>query len=243
VEHCDECGELTEHQVLTGKLITRGNDLRLSGTLRCGLCRTTGKRTIVRPLVVEVNAVVSDGGRSQQLTISLRPEAEVGVDDILLTEEYPVKVTAIEISGPDGGDNRRVELAVPEEVVCLWTMRYDRILLKLAVQEGEATRPVDMRVEPEREFEVGQELKLGKERVRIKSLVTRSGPLDQGGATAGEIKRVWCEPLVIKKERGKWKDRGEWKDRRGDGRGRDGGRQHNRRGHDWKPGRGRGRSR
>lgn len=164
-----------------------GAERVFEGVVRCSRCGGTHaalqRETLPRPTPL----VVSWLGESTRTVFDLAPEELVEVGQRLDTTEGPVDVTAIESQG------RRLEASRGKDIDVLWGKRAGQARVKFTINKGRVTTPGELLVAPDREFAVGEEVEVGRDRVLIHRILKRTGGiLHQGSAAAGEIRRVYC---------------------------------------------------
>ena len=181
------CGR-APHRVLRGRL-SRGEELVLEGVFRCLNCGLTRQETYREWAPLSVPLVVSDGAASRRLAVDLFPGEEVRVGDSLEAAGSLVRITAIE-----AGD-KRVQAAPVETVNTLWSRQIDRLTVKFSLNKGRRTIPYEMTALPEEEFEVGDLVRLGRDRAVIHRINTSRGTVREGVVPARDIVRIYCQTV------------------------------------------------
>ncbi|MCJ2554681.1 MAG: hypothetical protein LN410_00545 [Candidatus Thermoplasmatota archaeon] len=184
---CPNCGR-APHRVLRGRL-SQGQELVLEGVFRCLRCGHTRRDTHREWAPVQVPLVVSDGDASRKVEVDLFPGEEVRVGDPLEAKGRLVRITAIEVG------ERRVQNAPVETITTLWSQRADRVTVKFSLNRGRRTIPYELRALSDEEFQIGDLVRLGRERAVIRRINTHRGTLRDGVVPARDIVRVYCQAV------------------------------------------------
>ena len=94
----------------------------------------------------DVPLIVSDEENSYRSTISLPENDFLYMDVELLLDEYPVKVTSIELVG------KRVMKGLVSDIVTIWATRYDKVRMGLAINRRATTTSIYFWVPPDEVF-------------------------------------------------------------------------------------------
>ncbi len=182
---CPNCGEVTPHRVLRGR-IGGGAERVFEGVVRCSRCGGTHAALQRETLPLPTPLVVSWLGESTRTVFDLASEELIEVGQRLDTSDGPVEVTAIESQG------RRLATSRGKDIDVLWAKRAGQARVKFTINQGRVTTPGELLVAPDRWFTVGEEVDVGRDRVLIHRILKRTGGiLHEGGAAAGEIRRVY----------------------------------------------------
>lgn len=184
---CPNCGR-APHRVIRGRL-SRGQEIVLEGTFRCLRCGDTRRETHREWAPLRLPLVVSDGSTSRRVKVSLFPGEEIRIGDPLGVEGRTIRVTAIETG------ERRVEAAKAEAIATLWGKTVDRQTVKFSLNKGRKTLSYEVPALPEEEFEVGDLVRLGRDRGVIHRIRTERGVVRDGVAQAQDIVRVYCKEV------------------------------------------------
>ncbi len=168
---------------------------------------------------VPVRVIVSIGDKSVRIRTLLsgviRAGDELVMDDETSGEAYPVKISSIEV-----GDKRE-ESAHVDEIKTIWARAIDEVVLRIAVSHRETTESIEMRVPGDREYVIGEKIKVDTRELKIIRIKIRDGGFKsrKGVAVkASDIKRVYAESgrkeprriskggerIVIKKRESVW---------------------------------------
>jgi len=180
---CEECGEVP-HRVLSGR-VTGKDFLVFQGTVKCSSCGRVTSVTYREDKPVTVPIVVSAREKSDREEIELAPEEIVAVGARLDHEGHRLEITAIEVG------ERRVEAAPAKDVRTLWAKRMDRVIVKISVNKGNRTVSHELDAAPDEEFEIGDIVDLGKERVVIHKMHVGTTTMRRGVARAEDIVRMY----------------------------------------------------
>lgn len=172
------------HRVLSGRVSGR-DAFVFQGTVKCTHCGRVRAATVREAKPIEVPIIVSEEGDSERGSIELGPDELVRVGDRLEYEGHRIEVTSIQ-----AGD-RRVPASKARNIGTLWAKRMDRILVKVSLNKGSRTITREFAAAPDEEFEVGDILDLGRERVLIHRIRVGDATLRRGMARAEDIVRVY----------------------------------------------------
>ncbi len=171
-----------------------------------------------KPREVQVRFIVSKGKESLHrralLSGTVKTGDELFIDDETTGEANLVQVTSIEI-----GDKRK-ESAAAEEIKTIWARTIDDVIVKIAVHHKETTESIEMCVPGDREFVVGDKVKVDARELKIMRIKIRDGGFKSRKGTAvraKDIKRIYAdsgkresvriskgERVVIKKRESVW---------------------------------------
>ncbi len=141
-----------------------------------------------------MRVIVSIGDKSVRIRTMLSGIVRVGdelvVDDETSGEAYPVNVSSIEV-----GDKRK-ESARAEEIKTIWARAIDEVVVKIAISHRETTESIEMKVPGDREFTIGEKIKVDSRELKIIRIKIReSGFKSRKGVAikASDIKRIYAE--------------------------------------------------
>jgi len=204
---CPSCSpdEPVPHKVLKSTLIK---------CEECGNVHSEKKET-----KVPVRVIVSIGEKSLRIRTLLSGVIRVGdelvMDDETSGEAYPVHISSIEV-----GDKRK-ESAQADEIKTIWARAIDEVVVKIAISHRETTESIEMKVPGDREFIIGEKIKVDNRELKIIRIKIRdSGFKSRKGVAikASDIKRIYAESgqreprrfskagerIVIKKRESVW---------------------------------------
>ncbi|WP_297489668.1 HVO_0476 family zinc finger protein [Thermococcus sp.] len=170
---CPECGSENVEVIRE-----RGREL----TLRCNECGHVWHVTL--PKLVKVPLIVSKHEVSFKTFAELPEGEEIGVGDIVETEDDEVRITGIELE-----ENRRVNQAKVGEVKTLWgeSLTYPKVIKVSVYLPKGLTQAFRVKVSRDEEFAVGEVVEVGGYTFRIEKIKTRGKMLTHGVAKADEI--------------------------------------------------------
>ncbi len=168
---------------------------------------------------VPVRVIVSIGEKSLRIRTLLSGVIRVG-DELVMDDEtsgvaYPVHISSIEVS------DKRKESAQADEIKTIWARAIDEVVIKIAISHRETTESVEMKVPGDREFIIGEKIKVDSRELKIIRIKIRdSGFKSRKGVVikASDIKRIYAESgqreprrfskagerIVIKKRESVW---------------------------------------
>ncbi len=180
---CEECGE-TPHRVLSGRV--SGTDVVVfQGTVKCSSCGRVRSVTVREDRPVEVPAIVSEGSKSERMTVEFGPAELVQVGARIEVDGHRLEVTAIEVG------ERRVPASKAANVRTIWVKRMDHMRVKFSVNKGSRTVVFNIDAAPDEEFEVGDIVDLGRQRAVIHKIRVGTRTLSRGSAPAEDIVRMY----------------------------------------------------
>lgn len=160
--------------------------------LKCKICNTVHKHK--KPREVGVRVIVSKGGVSFQSKAMLSGTIRIGdefiVDDESIGEATLVQVTSIEVG------NKRERSASAEDIKTIWARDVDEVTVKISLPKGKVTQSIEMKVDGNKEFVVGEKLRLDHKELRIKQIKLKKGSFKRkkGVAIAAKyIHRIYVE--------------------------------------------------
>ncbi len=185
---CPACAEETLHKVLKGKVHAKGLDIKVEATVECNECGRVHAARVKETKPIQVPTVISWKDSSERIKLEMVPEDEVTVGDII-QHEFPLLVTAVETKV------RRERRARAADVVCLWTKRYDKVVVKFSVSKGMRATSCEVEAAPDEEFCAQSIVELERGPVIITSIRTTDRNLETGSAPASDIVRIYARPV------------------------------------------------
>ncbi len=151
---------------------------------------------------VPVRVIVSIGDKSVRMRSMLsgiiRAGDELVVDDETSGEAYPVQVSSIEV-----GD-KRIESARVEEIKTIWARAIDEVVVKIAISHRETTESIEMKVPGDREFTIGEKIKVDSRELKMIRIKIRDGGFKSRkgiAVKASDIKRIYVESGIREPQR------------------------------------------
>ncbi len=186
---CPVCETETPHKILKGEVGTSGKEITIDGVVKCEECGHTRHKTIREKTAIDVPLIISWKKETEKTSISLLPDEWVHVDDELLVDGVRTKITAIET------EPRRVTKAKAEDITTIWTIKYDKTLVKVAVHKGRNTVSRVLEVPPEEEFYINDPIQVGRYDAVIQRIKTTKGIVKRGSAKADDITRIYAKMI------------------------------------------------
>ena len=115
---------------------------------------------------------------------------ELVVDDISTGDVVPIMITALEC------DDKRKPSAAIKDIDTIWGRAIDEMTVKVAIQRGEVTEPVDLKVPGDFKFVVGQNVRIDSKDYPIVSIKIRGGSFkskESDYVLAKKVKRVYAK--------------------------------------------------
>lgn len=182
---CPDCEDETLHEVLKGRLGKEGDTLE--GTLKCQECGRVHTAVVREAKTIKVPVVVSDQGESRKAEIELPEDEELRVEDELLLDDLPIIVSSLERGG--GRANR----ALAKDVTTIWAKRFDKVHVKISINDVHKTIPAELTALPEEEFFIGDLMTVGRYNVVITQIKTRDSMARRGSVPARDIVRIYAK--------------------------------------------------
>lgn len=179
---CGTCGDITLHEVVHGKV--SGTKLHLQ--VRCRDCGTKSQHVRDEVSVTNVPVVVSEGDKSHRTTVEIETDDVILVGDELLVDGIPVQVRGIEV-----GTDKRVDSSPVRDIKTLWTVRFDKVVVKFSINMGHRTKAGSQVASPDEEFTVGEMVEVKGVTAVIHRIKTWDRTLQYGSAEARDIRRIY----------------------------------------------------
>ena len=186
---CPDCGEETLHEVLKGKLSKDGDTFE--GTLRCQECSRVHTAVVREAKAIKVPIIISDQGESRRSVIELPEDEEIRVEDELVLEDLPIIISSLESNG------RRVLKAEVKDITTIWAKRFDKLHVKISINDVHKTMSTEVMALPEEEFFVGDMMTIGRYNVVITKIKTKDSMAQRGSVPARDIVRIYARKARI----------------------------------------------
>jgi Uncharacterized archaeal Zn-finger protein len=115
---------------------------------------------------------------------------EFVVDDLSTGDVVPIMITALEC------EDKRKPSAPVKDIDTIWGRAIDEMTVKVAIQRGEVTEPVNLKVPGDFKFVVGQNVRIDGKDYPIVSIKIRGGSFkskDNDYVLAKKVKRVYAK--------------------------------------------------
>lgn len=188
---CPHCGEVEAHDVL--RAATSG------WTVECLVCHNV--RTLEAPAqerYVPVPAILSDGATARTVELAVPLDGEVAIDDEFDFEGSRVRVTSVEKR-----DGTRPKSAPGRDVKVLYAVKFDTVVLRYTVNQGDVTRSFREPTPPEDEVHVGSVREVQGVNLLVKTLKSdQNRTLHRGWLFARNVRRVFADLAPSKAKAG-----------------------------------------
>jgi uncharacterized Zn finger protein len=181
---CPDCGEETLHEVLKGRLGKDGDTFE--GTLKCQECGRVHTAVVREAKMVKVPVIISDQGESKKAEMELPEDELLRVEDELLLNDLPIIISALE-----KGESR-VNKALVKDVSVIWAKRFDKVHVKISINDVHKTIPTEVIALPEEEFFIGDLMNINRYEVVITQIKTRDSTVRRGSVMARDIVRIYA---------------------------------------------------
>lgn len=179
---CEPCEDITLHEVVHGKV--SGKKLELQ--LRCKECGTKTFQVRDEVMMASVNVVISDGDQSRKTSVEIESDEMLMVGDELLVEGVPVQIRGIEKD-----TDKRVDSALASEIDTLWTVKFDKVVVKFSINMGSRTKAGSQIAAPDEEYTVGEMVEVASIEAVIHRIKTWDKVMQFGSAEARDIRRIY----------------------------------------------------
>jgi uncharacterized Zn finger protein len=179
---CETCGDITLHEVVHGKVSKK----RVHLQVRCKDCGTKSEHVREEVKTTKLKVVVSEGEQSRRTTLEIESDEVLVLGDELLVDGIPVQVRGIEI-----GTDKRVESSPVREIKTLWTVRFDKVIVKFSINMGRRTKAAEQEATPDEEFTVGELVHVKGVTAVVHRIKTWDRVLQRGSAEARDIRRIY----------------------------------------------------
>lgn len=182
---CPDCDDVTEHKILRAK----AGKSNITGTFQCTECGRVFSGTIRFPRKFEVKVLFSEGDVTGTTQTLLQENEIVSVgDEFDLDDGRHVQITYIEL--PDGSRKNKVPAT---EIKALWVKAFDKLQVKVSVNDYKQTYPMLCEAEPDDEFAVGMYMHFDLWDCVIHAIKTKERLLRKGSAEARDIVRIYAK--------------------------------------------------
>ena len=182
---CPDCGEETLHEVLKGRLGKDGSTLE--ATLRCQECGRVHPAVVREGRTIKVPVIVSDRRESRRAEVELPEDEELQVEDELQLDDLPIIISSLEREGA------RVSRALAKDVTAIWAKRFDKVHVRVSINDVHKTIPAEVDALPEEEFFIGDLMTIGRYDVVITQIKTRDAMARRGAVMARDIVRIYAK--------------------------------------------------
>lgn len=167
-----------------------------SPVAKCMDCGHTHSYRIPRVKMKTVKVIVSQMDQSAVMRMLLPEDERFFIDDEFVVEDIdsgevvPILITALEY------DDKRKPSAVVKDLDTIWGRAIDEVTVKVAIQQGETTEAVEVKVPGDFRFVVGQNVKVNGKDYPIVSIKIRGGSFkskDDDYVLAKKVKRVYAK--------------------------------------------------
>ena len=179
LSQCPECGEESFNRIVKGRAVGKN---MLKAVVKCSQCSRVFDAESTIPRQIKVRTIISHLDESNKKEIELAEDWVVRINDEIMVGDTCVQVTGIEVDSESG--TIRVDKALPEEIKTLWTRFFDEIIVKVSINKGRKTESIDLIVDPEEVFIVGEIIRAGKIPLKIYKIKVGEKVHHRAGAKA-----------------------------------------------------------
>jgi len=167
-----------------------------SPVAKCMDCGNVHSYRVPRIKMKTVKVIVSHMEQSRVMQMLLDETDRFFIDDELVADDIstgdvvPIMITALEC------DDKRKPSASVKDIDTIWGRAIDEMTVKVAIQRGEVTEPVDLKVPGDFRFVVGQNVRIDGKDYPIVSIKIRGGSFkskENDYVLAKKVKRVYAK--------------------------------------------------
>ena len=182
---CPNCGKIVEQEILSSRIVKNGVEY----LLKCTNCGYTYKKIIEDKRMVKLKVIWSDRDKSSSKSITMFEDDVIAVGDEISVSKINSLVTSIDSHG------KRVKKAMAKDIDTVWMKRFDRVIIKISVNSGSRTIPLEIPAAPDEEFYVGDMIESNGIRAVIHKIKIRDKFITRGGAEARDIVRIYAKEI------------------------------------------------
>lgn len=204
--HCPVCDDLTAHEILKERKVGSGADFKV----RCETCQHVHTVEFRPPAPANIPFILSDGPRSERVTLVVDADEEFVVGDVFEEDEKLWRVHQIETK-----DERQPKQEVATNIARITALRTDMVRVKLTLTRGEDSTSEVLVVPQETTFTASHLMEYQGETWRIRAIHTGAGRTLRGTVNAPDIKRMYLHeppkpehfaPRTPRERRQAWKE-------------------------------------
>ena len=167
-----------------------------SPVAKCMDCGHVHSYRIPRVKMKTVKVIVSQMDQSHVMQTLLDETERFFIDDEFVVDDLSTgDVTPIIITVLECGDKRKPSASV-KDIDTMWGRAIDEVTVKVALQQGETTEPIDLKVPGDFKFVVGQNVRINGKDYPIVSIKIRGGSFkskENDYVLAKKVKRVYAK--------------------------------------------------
>ncbi|RZD41178.1 MAG: hypothetical protein CXT70_04965 [Methanobacteriota archaeon] len=204
--HCEECDELTGHEILKQRAKGKGFDY----LVKCEQCSYIHNLDIRPPALISIPFTLTDGPESETINLEVDEDEEFIVEDVFDQSEMLWRINQILV-----GEGRKVKYATAIDVKGINAIRTDKVRVKLTMTRGEDSEADVLIVPQETTYTGGNLIEHNDSTWRIRAIHTGSGRTMKGTVKAADIKRMYLHepprpeyfaPRTPRERRQAWKE-------------------------------------
>ncbi len=185
--------------------------------MQCEACGSVHREKKPRKTLVRV--IVSRGEKAIHANAMLSGIISMG-DELVIDDEKTGEATLVKVTSLEVGSKRK-ENAAAEDITTLWARAIDEVVVKIAISRGGITESLELRAPGDREFVIGDKVKVNSRELKIIRIKIRDGGFKSRKGVAikaKDIRRIYAdsgireqirrvgagERVVIKKRESVW---------------------------------------
>ncbi|MCG7843910.1 MAG: hypothetical protein MIO90_00590, partial [Methanomassiliicoccales archaeon] len=136
---------------------------------------------------IKVPVIVSDQGSSRKTELELPEDEMICIEDEFYLEDLPIIISSLE------KDGARVKKALVKDVTTIWAKRFDKVHVKISINNVHKTIPTEITALPEEEFFIGDLMTIGRSTVVITQIKATDSMVRRGSVLARDIVRIYAK--------------------------------------------------
>ncbi|MGB0653679.1 MAG: HVO_0476 family zinc finger protein [Thermoplasmatota archaeon] len=187
---CPTCTDETEHAVL------RATEHSVKG--RCLECGTVHAASPRHAKVLELPLVISDEGQGRRTFLPVMQGDEVRKGD-----EFELEGQRLLVTGLEARDGTFPPKAAVESLQVLHAKAFDRVRLRLSLNDGPTTQSFERYMDPDAPVAIGEVIEVDDVRMVVKTLKSdQNRTVHKGFLAARNIHRAFCDPAPANAQAG-----------------------------------------
>ncbi len=179
---CEECGE-SRHRVIKGKFNEKNRTFE--GVVKCIDCGRTYHTVFRGAKPKKIKVILSWMDKSERKEIELNEDEVLQINEEFFIDEHRGIITAIE------SHDKRLNEAKVKNIDTIWAKMFDKVQVKIAISKGGRTYSRKILVVPEEEFFIGEVINIGREKIVMHRIKSKTRIVRDGMVLAKDIVRIY----------------------------------------------------
>lgn len=179
---CERCGE-SQHRVIKGKFNVKNRTFE--GVVKCMDCGRTYHTVLRGAKSKKIKVILSRMDKSERKEIDLNEDEVLQINEEIFIDEYRGMITSIESHG------KRLGKAKVKDIDTIWAKMFDKVQVKISISKGGRTYSRKILAVPEEEFYIGEVINIGRERIVMHRIKSKTRIVREGMVLAKDIVRIY----------------------------------------------------